>query len=109
MIAQILFFDDRTTIKGFQVNKSTYADKFPGWAIQSNAMTQFAIWTALEADGLGVNLQHYNPLIDDKVRAAWNIPESWELNAQMVFGTPSGSPGEKSFMDIEKRFKVYGA
>lgn len=42
-------------------------------------MTQFAIWTALEAEGLGANLQHYNPIVDQKVTATWDVPASWEL------------------------------
>ena len=72
-------------------------------------MTQYTIWTALEAEGLGANLQHYNPLIDAKVAAEWNVPKNWELNAQLVFGTPAGEPGEKTFMDVGERFKVFGA
>ena len=84
-----------------------YAEKFPVWATQSDAMHQFAIWTALEAEGLGCNLQHYNPLIDAKVAAEWNVPKDWELNAQLVFGTPAAPAGEKTFMDVGERFKVY--
>ena len=30
-------------------------------------MLQLVVWTALEAEGLGATLQHYNPLIDDEV------------------------------------------
>lgn len=71
-------------------------------------MTQHTIWTALSAEGLGANLQHYNPLIDSKVTAQWNVPETWELNAQLVFGTPFGQPKEKTFADVKERFKVYG-
>lgn len=72
-------------------------------------MTQYAIWVALEAEGLGANLQHYSPLIDAKVAAEWEIPADWELNAQLVFGTPVGEAKEKSFMPLEERFKVFGA
>jgi uncharacterized protein len=72
-------------------------------------MLQFAIWTALEAEGLGCNIQHYNPLIDADVQAEWNVPKEWELNAQLVFGTPNGPPKEKTFIDVKERFKVYGA
>jgi predicted oxidoreductase (fatty acid repression mutant protein) len=86
-----------------------YADKFPIWASQSNAMLQYTVWTALEAEGLGANLQHYNPLIDQKVAAEWNVPESWKLNAQLVIGGRAGEPGPKDFMPIEQRFKAFGA
>jgi predicted oxidoreductase (fatty acid repression mutant protein) len=92
-----------------QDNFALYADKFPGWATQSNAMTQLAIWTALELEGLGANLQHYNPLIDAKVQAEWKVPEDWVLNAQLVFGTPTAPAGDKEFAPIEDRVKVFGA
>ena len=32
-------------------------------------MIQFAVWCALTAAGLGANLQHYNPAIDEAVPA----------------------------------------
>ncbi|ESZ94935.1 nitroreductase [Sclerotinia borealis F-4128] len=105
----VLFFEDRKVVAGMQSAYAAYADKFPGWATQSDAMTQYAIWVALEAEGLGANLQHYSPLIDAKVAAEWNIPSDWELNAQLVFGRPAAPAGEKAFMPLEERLKVYGA
>ncbi|PQE19080.1 hypothetical protein CJF30_00007440 [Rutstroemia sp. NJR-2017a BBW] len=105
----ILFFEDRSVVSKMQAAFSTYADKFPIWATQSDAMTQYAIWVALEAEGLGANLQHYNPLIDAKVAETWNIPADWELNAQLVFGAPVAPAGDKDFMPLEQRFKVFGA
>jgi len=105
----VLFFEDRSVVSKMQSAFSTYADKFPIWATQSDAMTQYAIWVALEAEGLGANLQHYNPLIDAKVAETWNIPSDWELNAQLVFGAPVAPAGDKDFMPLEQRFKVFGA
>ncbi|KAG4029021.1 hypothetical protein MFRU_018g01260 [Monilinia fructicola] len=105
----VLFFEDRSAVQKVQSAYATYAERFPGWATQSDAITQYAIWVALEAEGLGANLQHYNPLIDAKVAAEWNIPADWELNAQLVFGTPLAPAGEKTFVPIEDRFKVFGA
>ena len=40
-----------------------YADNFANWSVQTNAMHQFAIWTALSSK-IGASLQHYNPLVD---------------------------------------------
>ncbi len=37
------------------------------------------------------------------------MPKDWELNAQLVFGTPSGQAGEKTFIPVEERFKTYGS
>ena len=46
----------------------------------------------LEDAGMGASLQHYNPLIDDEVRKAWNLPGDWKLVAQMPFGVPVAQP-----------------
>lgn len=82
----ILFFESSNMIKAMQDQFPAYKDNFPGWAMQANGMLQFAIWTALEDLGLGVNIQHYNPLIDEDIRKIFDLPDSWDLVAQMVFG-----------------------
>ncbi|WP_408894750.1 nitroreductase family protein [Paenibacillus taichungensis] len=103
----VLFFEDNNVIAQLQQNFAAYADNFPIWANQSNGMLQLVIWTALEQEGLGASLQHYNPLIDEKVKQEWNIPENWRLIAQMPFGKPTSTPGEKEFQPIEQRVKVH--
>ena len=105
----ILFFDDEEVVRGMQAKFSAYADRFPTWASQSNAMQQYLLWTALELEGLGANLQHYNPLIDQKVASTWGLPETWKLSAQLVFGGKTGEAGEKQFQPVEERVKVFGA
>ena len=82
----ILFFEESDTVYEMQKKYSTYAENFPIWAAQANGMLQFAIWTALEDMGLGVNIQHYNMLIEEDIRKIFNLPGSWDLVAQMVFG-----------------------
>lgn len=104
----ILYFEDQDVILQLQDKFPTYAQNFPIWSEQHTGMLQFAIWTALENEGLGVNLQHYNPLIDDKVKENWGIPQSWKLIAQMPFGKAAGNPGEKEYLPIEERFRVIG-
>ncbi|MCK6073839.1 nitroreductase family protein [Paenibacillus silvae] len=103
----VLFFEDNNVIAQLQQNFAAYADNFPIWANQSNGMLQLVIWTALEQEGLGASLQHYNPLIDEKVKQEWNIPENWRLIAQMPFGKPTATPGEKEFQPIQERVKVH--
>ena len=71
-------------------------------------MHQYLLWTALEAEGLGVNLQHYNPLIDTRIESEFDVPATWSLKAQMVFGKNVGAPKEKDFGDVEGRVKVVG-
>ncbi|KAJ6157855.1 hypothetical protein N7470_005447 [Penicillium chermesinum] len=65
-------------------------------------------WTLLETEGLGASLQHYSPLIDDRVSHEWDIPAAWSLQAQLVFGKPIGPPREKTFEPVEKRLFVHG-
>jgi predicted oxidoreductase (fatty acid repression mutant protein) len=73
-------------------------------------MHQFALWVALEAEGFGANLQHYNPIVDQKVQAEWNVPQEWALRAQLVFGGKTGEAGEKQFKPVEgERLFVHGA
>lgn len=103
----ILYFEDQNTVKGMQENFPTYKDNFPLWSLQSAGMLQFIIWTSLEEAGFGASLQHYNPLIDDAVKKQWNIPQEWVLLAEMPFGKPTAGPGEKTFLPLEDRVKVY--
>ncbi|MGR6762578.1 nitroreductase family protein [Paenibacillus sp. T2-29] len=103
----VLFFEDNNVIAGLQQQFEAYADNFPIWANQSNGMLQLVVWTALEQEGLGASLQHYNPLIDEKVKNEWNIPEHWKLIAEMPFGKPTFQPGDKEFQSIEERVKTF--
>ena len=99
----ILYFEDMSIVHALQEQFSTYKDNFPVWAEQTDAMHQFAIWTMLEDAGMGASLQHYNPLIDDVVRAAWSLPLHWKLIAQMPFGVPVAQPGPKEVMPLDER------
>lgn len=103
----VLFFEDMDIVKGLQEQFPTYADKFPIYSTQTLGSIQFIVWAALEAEGFGATLQHYQPLVDDEVKAKWNIPNSWKLAAQMPFGVPTALAGEKQFAPIEERVKVY--
>ena len=103
----ILFFDETKTVEKMQQQFNAYAENFPIWAQQSNGMLQFAIWTALANLGLGVNLQHYNPLIDEEVKKTFQIPDSWKLIAQMPFGAKLEAPKTIEKMDIAERVKIF--
>ncbi|OLN88327.1 putative nitroreductase HBN1-like protein 1 [Colletotrichum chlorophyti] len=105
----VLFFEDQDVVNAFQEKFARYADRFPVWANQSDAMLQFTLWTTLEAEGLGVNLQHYNPLVDQQVAAEWKVPASWKLNAQLVFGGKTGEACPKESKPIEEIFKSFNS
>lgn len=103
----VLFFEDQSVVEGLQKQFELYKDNFPIWSQHSSGMLQFVVWTALENEGFGSTLQHYNPLIDEEVQQTWNVPSSWKLIAQMPFGKPTSEPGEKQFQPLEERVKFY--
>ena len=103
----IMFFEEKKIVENLCNSFPSYADRFPFWSHHTNAMHQFVLWTALEAEGLGASLQHYNPLIDDAVRNEWGLPESWQLIAQMPFGKVLAPAGDKEFGDIDERLKIF--
>jgi hypothetical protein len=102
----VLFFEDMSVIEKMQASFPSYQDNFPIWSQQSSGMLQYVVWTALETEGLGCSLQHYNPLIDEKVKETWGVPESWKLIAQMPFGKPTAPAGDKEFQPLDERVKV---
>lgn len=103
----ILFFEDQDVVSGLQNRFPAYKDNFPVWSNQSSGMLQFAIWTALELDGWGASLQHYNPVIDAAVKNEWNLPENWKLIAQMPFGKPVQQPAAKEFQPLSERVRLF--
>lgn len=103
----LLFFEDLEVIENLQKQFPAYSDNFPIWSQQTSGMHQWAIWTMLEDAGLGATLQHYNPLIDEKVKDTWKINPQWKLIAEMPFGTPISDAGEKSFSPLKDRMQVF--
>lgn len=104
----VLFFEDENVVKGLQEQFPAYAAGFPVWAGHSDAMSQYAIWTAFAVAGVGANLQHYTPIIDAEVAKTWNLPANWKMSAQLVFGGIAAPAGEKQFQAVEERLKVFG-
>lgn len=103
----ILFFIDEEIVKGVQDKFPRFAEEFAGWSAQASAMLQFSVWSALRDLDIGASLQHYNPVIDDKVKAMFNIPAHYKLMAQMPFGGIGSEPEPKDKVDIAERVKVF--
>jgi predicted oxidoreductase (fatty acid repression mutant protein) len=99
----VLFFIDEDVVKEYAEKIS---DNFYGWATESAGMAQMNVWGALSSLGLGASLQHYNPLIDEKTKEAFDIPANWKLLSQMPFGDILSEPGAKTFKDIDELVKV---
>lgn len=107
-VGTVLFYEDKEVTKSLQEKFALYADKFPLWAHQTSAMHQYAMWTELRTLEVGASLQHYNPLIDEEVAAAFEIPNNWELIAQMPFGNILEPAEDKTYQPLNERMKVFG-
>jgi predicted oxidoreductase (fatty acid repression mutant protein) len=103
----VLFFEDQAVIEDLQQRFAAYAENFPAFSEQSGGMAQFAVWTALADVGIGASLQHYNPIIDAEVAQVFDLPASWKLRSQLVFGSIEAAAGDKSFIDDGLRFKTF--
>ncbi|TLG72502.1 nitroreductase family protein [Culicoidibacter larvae] len=97
----ILFFEDQAVVEGYMEQAPLYASNFPGWSLQGDAIMQYAMWLSLTSEGFGVSIQHYNPLIDNQVQEMYGVPGNWTLIAQMPFGEPNNTPGEKTFLPLD--------
>ena len=83
---------------------------FEGFAEHSNAMHQITIWTALELEGLGASLQHSHliPGVEDGIRSAFDIPSTWSVKAEIVFGGLSGEmPAVPNKEPVSTTVKVF--
>ncbi|HCQ9617504.1 TPA: nitroreductase family protein, partial [Acinetobacter baumannii] len=66
----VLFYEDQSVIKSLQEQFELYADNFPIWSEHSTAIAQFAVWNVLAEQNIGASLQHYNPIIDEKINTS---------------------------------------
>ncbi len=104
----VLFFEDQRVVEGLQQQFPLYADNFPLFSRDTSAMHQYAIWMMLEEAGLGASLQHYSPIIDQRVQDAWDIDPNWKMTAQMPFGGIATRPDPKEKMPADMRRKIIG-
>ena len=56
--------EDQDVVKGLQEQFPLYAENFPIWSEQGHGIALYATWLALAEKNIGMNVQHYNPLVD---------------------------------------------
>lgn len=103
----ILYFEDTEVVKDLQNRFPSYKDNFPVWSEQTNAIMQYLVWLSFTAEGMGASLQHYNPIVDDKLYAEFSIPHHWKLIAQMPFGKSTAPALPKDSLPIKDRVLVF--
>lgn len=103
----VLFFEDTLVVEELKKNYPLYSVAIPVYSQHTSAMHQFALWLLLSDFKLGASLQHYGELVEEDVKRAFSLPETWHLVAQMPFGNPLDTPSEKSFIPVEERVMVF--
>ena len=102
----ILYLTDTKIVHQLEEQFPRYADNFADWSEQAIGGAQQAVWTALAENNIGASLQHYNPLIDDAIHQAFNLPETWQLRAEMPFGSIESPASDKDYLDEQEVFKL---
>lgn len=102
----ILYLTDTETVHKLEKQFPSYAANFGPWAEQAIGGAQQAVWAALAEQGIGASLQHYNPLIDDAIHEAFNLPASWQLRAEMPFSSIEAPAGKKDYLAESDVFKL---
>ncbi len=61
---------------------------FEQWADHASGIAQILVWTALELEGFGANLQHMGaiPPVEAALRKFLNVPDDYKLKANLNFG-----------------------
>lgn len=106
-IGTVLFFEDKEAVEGMPaqgVRQEAYKQN-------NNANAQYAVWLALAEMDLGASLQHFNvgyeQGFDKGTKEMFNLPESYEMLAQMPFGSVEQQAGEKEHIDTDVQVKVF--
>ncbi|KAG9197091.1 hypothetical protein G6514_002455 [Epicoccum nigrum] len=94
----VLFFDDADASLALSPRFRALYKQFPEWEEHSSGMHQYIVWTALAAEGLGCNLQHYQSAIGPYLREKYGIEDAWKCKAQLVIG----SLGDEIYEEKEK-------
>ncbi|KAI1842490.1 hypothetical protein JX266_011385 [Neoarthrinium moseri] len=105
----VVFWEDGKTIKQAQDTHKASAAMFPEWADHASGMHQLLVWTALELEGLGANLQHMNaiPPVEAALKKFLDVPEEWKLKAHLNFGDEAQPhPDAPQKLPVSETFKV---
>lgn len=103
----VLYFTDENIVQGLKEQAPLYAPNFDSWAEEAIGIALYSVWMRLAEDNIGASIQHYNPLIDQAVKEAFDIPASWTLRGEMPFGSIEAPADPKTFVKDDERFKLF--
>ncbi|XIF20075.1 MAG: nitroreductase family protein [Acetilactobacillus jinshanensis] len=107
-----LFYTDVNVVKQMAKQVTAFpAITFSEWAEQAQGNAQSAVWNALAEQHVGASIHHYASLLGQDVAKniakQFKIPSDWWLRTEMVFGSIEKPAHPKTFIDDQKRFKVF--
>ena len=107
-VGTILFFEDLDAVEKIPTSPA----RVEVYKQNNNANAQYATWLALTDLGLGGSLQHmnvgYEQGFDKSVKELLGLPERWEMQAQMPFGSLEGEHEPKEYIADSERVVVIG-
>lgn len=102
----VLFFEDTDILQQLQQQYKDYASSMETWIQQANGILQYMVWQIMAEQNIGASLQHYGNLVEDQISSVFNLPKSWQLVAQMPFGSIAQPAENKDFAPLETRVLV---
>ena len=102
----VLYFEDDDVVQHMKEQFPTYAAACDAYSGHGQGIAQVNVWNALAEKGVGANLQHYNPLIDDAVKARWDVPANHRFVAQFVFGGIAAPACAQERQSTSERIRV---
>lgn len=107
-VGTVLFFEDLDAVEAMPTSPL----RVEVYKQNNNANAQYAVWLGLTDLGLGGSLQHmnvgYEQGFDKSVKELLGLPERWELQAQMPFGSIEGENAPKEYIADSDRVVVLG-
>ena len=107
-VGTIIFFEDLDAVEKMPTSPA----RVEVYKQNNNANAQYATWLALTDLGLGGSLQHmnvgYEQGFDKSVKELLGLPERWEMQAQMPFGSIEGENEPKEYIADSERVVVIG-
>lgn len=107
-VGTVLFFEDRDAV----AQMPAQGDREKVYKQNNQANAQYATWLALTELGLGGSLQHFNvgyeQGFDKSIKEMFGLSETWELQAQLPFGSIEGEVDDKEYIADSERVLVRG-
>ncbi|MGO4937516.1 nitroreductase family protein [Fundicoccus sp. Sow4_H7] len=105
-LGTVLFFEDREAV----ATMPTQGQRTEAYKQNNSANAQYATWLALAEMNLGGSLQHFNigyeQGFDSAVREMFDLPNSFEMIAQIPFGSIVQPAAEKEVIAGEEKVRL---